>query len=122
MAVDSFQFKNGRIEILDQKARVLSAYDVPGVDGLYEIARDGTFTTITLADIDAATGAVVLVESLKPIGVKLPTYDLRPLKNVSLADVQTFVDGLTVAQLRKAVAWMIYQMRESLPDDIRDKI
>lgn len=122
MPAESFSFVDGLVSVLDEEGGRLVAFPAPDVDGLYEVDSSGEAASITLQDVEAATGAVIVVEGGQPYGVKLPTADYRPLRRATRAEINAFVDGLTAAQLRRALAWVIFQLRDQLPDDVRNRI
>lgn len=122
MFADSFVFRRGRLGLLDENGDVLAVYETPSPDGIFEIDRHGDATAITAAEIPAATGTVVTVEGGRPYGIRLPTFDFHPMRAVTRAEINAFVDGLTAAQTRRALAWVIYQLRDQIPEDVRDRI
>lgn len=92
---------------------------------------DGEWVLCPSSGISAYTGqevmpcaAIVRVEGGALVAtLRAPTEDeFRPARDLSLADLEAFTAGLSDAQLRRTLAWLIWQHRGSLPEDIRSRI
>ena len=62
---------------------------------------------------------VVSVTGRKVAPLRLPSLSQwRPMQGATLAQIDSALSGLSAAQLRRVLAWLVYQQRESLPENI----
>lgn len=88
----------------------------PNDDGFYAVDSEGVATTITADEAEANAGLILFVSNGEVSVVDMPdAISVRPYDQCSFDEIAALVDAMTDAEIKNALASLIYINRSKIP-------